>query len=693
MGLSFLAPVFFAGLAAIVIPILVHLTHRERKDPLRFPSLMFVRRVPIRVARRQRIRNWLIFLMRVAAVALLAAAFARPLLDRGGTAVTFSGAREVVVLLDRSASMAYANRWSRAVDAARDAIDAIGPEDRATLVLFDDRAEAVTQPSSDPAVLRAALDQASVGYETTSYGPAIQLASEIVGRSDRPRAQVVLISDFQASGWDPAQAVRLPETARLELLDLSDGRVANLAVTGASLVRGRSGDRQLLTVVAQIANHGSRATSDLPVTLELEGEAIESRPVDIPAGETARVEFEPFVASTRLQLGLVRAGDDALAADNVFRFVATPAEPISVLIIRPPGVGPDHDLYLTRALRIGREPEFAVSGVTAGALGQADLDGQDVVVLNDAPFPDDAVGERLSRQLEEGTGLLVVLGSRTPPAAWPAKGLEALPVAFGGAVDQSDGTRLGYLDYDHPALQRFRTPRSGDFTAARFFRHRRLEPSEAADALGRFDDGSPALIEGALGDGRIIVFASDVTNFWNDLVVQPIFLPFVHELVKYLAGFSEPAPAARVGAVVDVAARTPLWEETAADQGELVLESPDGARRVMRPDTDSPLLRLDEAGFYRLGAVGDEGIGGLRIAVNLEPAESDLRPVDPEELAVAVAAPGAEAESTAGVVLTAGERERRQGLWRYLLVAAAALLLLETIVANRASARSRARVV
>ncbi|MDH3479884.1 MAG: BatA domain-containing protein, partial [Gemmatimonadota bacterium] len=108
MNLMFLAPLFLAGAAAIAIPILVHLTHRERRETVKFPSLMFLRRVPFRTVRRQRIRHWPLLLLRVAAIALVATAFARPLWDRGTIGpATLGSAREVVVLLDRSYSMGY----------------------------------------------------------------------------------------------------------------------------------------------------------------------------------------------------------------------------------------------------------------------------------------------------------------------------------------------------------------------------------------------------------------------------------------------------------------------------------------------------------------------------------------------------------------------------------------------------------
>src|SRR5258705_12292502 len=72
--MAFLAPLFFAGLVALAVPIIVHLTHKERKDVVVFPSLMFLSRIPYQAVRRQRIRHWLLFALRCLALILLALA-------------------------------------------------------------------------------------------------------------------------------------------------------------------------------------------------------------------------------------------------------------------------------------------------------------------------------------------------------------------------------------------------------------------------------------------------------------------------------------------------------------------------------------------------------------------------------------------------------------------------------------------
>ena len=80
--MGFLVPAFLAGLAAIAVPIVLHLRHRDKDQPHRFPSLMFLERLPIRTAQRRRITDWPLLLLRALAIALLVLAFARPLCSR-----------------------------------------------------------------------------------------------------------------------------------------------------------------------------------------------------------------------------------------------------------------------------------------------------------------------------------------------------------------------------------------------------------------------------------------------------------------------------------------------------------------------------------------------------------------------------------------------------------------------------------
>ncbi len=692
-GITFLAPAFLIGAAAIAVPILVHLTHRQRKDAIRFPSLMFLTKIPYRTHRRQRIRHWPLFLMRSLALVLLVTAFARPLLeDVGSAAGAMARARELVILLDRSHSMAYGDRWARAVSEARDIVGRVGPDDKATLVLFAERAVAVNQGTSDRTTLLAALDGAEVGYEATRYEPALQLAREIVERTDRPRSEVVLISDLQRTGWDDQQVTRLPEAADLVVVDLSEEAAVNLSVASATVSRSLTAGRERVVVTATVTNHGTNAVDELSARLLVDGEEVGVESISLEPYSSGRVQFEPFAVPGRPVRGVVVAGEDALPEDNSFRFVIAKNDPVPVLLVGPGARGGAANLYLRRALEIGTQPGLRLTERSRSQLALSDLGGQRVVILNDVPYPVGPLGRRLGEFVENGGGLLVLLGRRSQPGGWPAEGLELLPARIGGTTDRSatGGGTLSAIDYDHPGLKPFRAPRSGDFSAARFFRYHRLELKDFARSVARFDDGALFLAEVGHGEGRVIAWASGLENFWNDLPIQPVFLPLIQQLVNYLAAYVEPRSSYRVGEVVDLSERGSDSAEELAAAAQLVVQRPAGGRVLLRPESDSHFLTLDRPGFHEVRIAGAGNEPALTIAANADPSESDLTALDLEEVVGALTSAGGGAAGTAPALqLSAEERERRQGLWWYLLVGAGILLLGETYVSNRLSRAGR----
>src|SRR3954447_17928335 len=148
--MGFVAPLLLGALAVLAIPVLLHLIQREKKRVVEFPSLMFLRRIPYQSVRRRRIRHWALLMLRLAALALIVAAFARPFFRRDTlAAATQNGAREAVILLDTSYSMGYGDRWTRAQAAARDAINALGQGDRASLVFFSAGGDVAVRSAAD----------------------------------------------------------------------------------------------------------------------------------------------------------------------------------------------------------------------------------------------------------------------------------------------------------------------------------------------------------------------------------------------------------------------------------------------------------------------------------------------------------------------------------------------------------------
>ena len=690
MGL--LAPAFLAGLLAIGIPIAIHLINRERRVVVRFPSLMFLHKIPYRSVRRQKLRHLLLLAMRCIALALLVAAFSRPFFQRRkGPVGSLLGARERVVLVDRSYSMGYAGRWKRALDAARGATRDLAGNDRATIVFFANDPVAATEPTANHARLEGAIANAKLSSEGTRYEPALKLAAQILASSNLPRKEVVMISDFQRVAWGRRDDVQLPAGAAMTTVDVGDGQSADLAVTQVSTDRDRAGDRDRVTVTARVTNTGA-APKSVDVTLDLGGRAVETKALTVPARGVAQARFAPNAVPSTATRGTVRITHDSLPQNDLFNFTLAPGEAVSVLVVQPSKARANQSLYLSRALAIGDRPAFHVDVKTEDALRAQDLSSRSLVVLDEVPPPNGAVGARLREVVLAGTGLLVVPGD-VPLARWSTEWRALMPARLGSVVDRTRdaGATVASVDYGHPVFELFSAPRSGDFSTAHVFRYRQLAAPGDSGVIARFDDGAPALVEKAAGGGKVVMWASSVDEYWTDLPLQPVFLPFVHELAKYAGRYGASRAWFQAGDVLDLSRHGELTAPFAADPSagsgaaRLVLESPAGRRTPLTASGDEHLATLAEQGFYELRGLGTAAGSGRPIAVNVDPKESDLTHFDPKELVAAVTATPGTGATGSGQTSAPADLERGQTIWWYLLVVSLLLMAAETVLSNRLS--------
>src|SRR4051812_4337350 len=685
--MSFLTPLFLLGLAGLAVPVVIHLIQRERKNVVQFPSLMFLQRIPYQSVRRRRVRNWPLLLLRLAALALIVAAFARPFLRRQALAISAAGgAREVVVMIDRSYSMAYGDRWARATAAARKSIAAVGPSDRASLVFFASGAEVALRSASDHGRLEAAVLTTRPGAAATRYGPALKLAGSIVSESSLPRREVILISDFQRSGWQGAEGVRLPDGVVLTAVPITDAETSNVSVTPVSMQRSTFSEQDRVTVTGGAVNHGATRVSNLEIALELDGRPVQTEHITIEPNSSASVSFTPFSPAAAGTRGTVRLAGDALPLDNVFHFVVGPKQPVRVLILERSGSPRDASLYLARALSLGDDPAFQVSTKSIEGMSQDDLQRAAVVILNDVPVPQTAA-ERLGAFVARGGGLLVAAGER---ASWPAPGSSAaavadvLPATTAAPVDRTQGSsaRLGALEYGNPIFEPFKAARTGDFSAARFYSYRASVPVKGAQIVARFDDGAPALMERRVGNGRVLMWTSSLDLEWTDLPLKSVYLPFVHRMATTLAAYRDKAAWLTVGEVLETARPAVVPGVSRPAPARMVL-TPSGQRVAL--DGEGPdVLELGEQGFYEVRAQGPNAPPVVTVASNVDLAESDLSPMDPQDVvAGATGRAGGAVPPGANVSTTDQDQERSQRLWWYLLFAGLVLLAIETFIGNR----------
>ena len=641
------------GLAALAIPVIIHLMFRQRSRPVDLGTLQFLRVVLRANARRRRLRRYLLLAMRMACVALFAFLFARPFLLANDAS---TGSRLAVVLIDRSASMGLKGGTTpidRAVAEARTLVRRAGPGTQMEVATFDQAVHPLARASDLPGLT------IMPGGGGTDYGAAMAWARDLCVRSKKPTRDLYVFTDLQRSGLDRGESASLPPDVNVRLTDLGRAFPKNVAVVGLTLPRGSIRPGESVAVAARVRNLTPLPVSKVPVRLHLEadGKPIDlEKVVNLDGGATANLSFTTPALARGLWRGHVEAdaGDDLAFDDRRFLALSV-APPTRVLLVDgDPGRTPieSETYFLQAALRLASAGENYAKApfdprtveLTASS-GLPDLATTDVVVLANVGNLDAADAKALAAFVDRGGGLLVFTGDKVK--AEGMQSLQAAGLGVGRVAGPAPATdrpyRLDAWEAGHPILRPFEDPEHGDLRRPAFTSITRITPDPKARVLAQFRGGEPALLENPHPKGKVMWFASACDRGWGDWPRGRMYLPMVHQMIAYVAGLA------------------------------------DGGR----------VRQVAAGGEVTPGITDAEGI--CRVA-NPDPAESETDRCTPREFAdrFGFLLPEQKAPSTAqagvGGSRRSDDRLRGDEIWPWLALALVGLLLAENFLANRTAA-------
>jgi len=686
MGISWISPLYLTGALLLALPVLLHLVQKNRSDGIRFPSLMFLQQIPLREKRRLEIRNWLLLLLRCLLLLLVVLAFARPFLVGGSESIALdTGRHDSIIVLDRSYSMRIADHWQQAQDIALRLVDEKQAQDRIGIVVFDESTQVLSDLTTNADDLRRLLRRQAPGLRATRLRPGLEQATRLLSVSNASAKQILLISDFQTVALEPGKVAQLTRDIELKAFAVEVATAANATLSAVAIGPSAQGTADEFALTVEVTNHAA-SPLQRQLRLVIDGREIAQRDLRLEAGEVVTEIFDKLNAGRHPVRGVVSLDDDALALDNHAYFVYSSKQQLPVLLVEGTAARANQSLYVENALQLARTPAFRITRKRWQELQAADLAAFSVIIVNDASIPGGAPGASLQDFVAAGGGLLVVSGDQVQ-GNWPSADGGFLPGSPLQVVDAKPGEafNIGSIVDAHPLLNAVGTRPGVDLSSARVFSYRNLEPGADDRVLARYSDGGVALLETTGLSGRVLVLTTTLDTHWNDLALQPAFLPFLHQALRYLAAFEPPAQDYAIGSVVDVmryARALAGGDAIVAATGDtaLVVEAPSSSE--IRLNRQAPLLSIAEPGFYQVHRATPTG-AEVVLAANINPVESNLKILDVkryvEEIeASAVPPPAAELLTRRQAV----EYEQRQQLWYVVLCVALALMLLEAISAN-----------
>ena len=329
--MSLLAPVGLLALLALPAILLLYFL-KVRRPEVRVATLMFWR--PFVADRQanapwQRLRGSLLLLLQLLAAVAIALALIRP-----GVSGAVGIGGTTVVMLDGSASMQASDvspsRFDAAVARARSVAHQLGPGQEMAIVLLGQHAQLLAPPTSDPAVLDAALDRARPTGSEVDLGEGFSLANAVV--AGRTGASIVLLSDGHAK--PPPTPPQVKARLFFEPIGVSGDNVGIETITRT----------QSSTVFLRVANYG-RNDRDLKVEMFADGRLADVLPVHVAGNSTTDLNWTGLVAGTQSVEAKLTPGD-ALAIDDAAYLVTGSPPARKVLLVT------EENSFLQRALKL-----------------------------------------------------------------------------------------------------------------------------------------------------------------------------------------------------------------------------------------------------------------------------------------------------------------------------------------------------
>lgn len=651
--MNFLNPIFLVALAAVAVPLLIHIFTKRRLPEIPFSTLRFLKRSDRRSMRRISLRRLLLLVLRMAAVALLALAFARPVV-RGGLAALFpaGGSRTVCILLDRSYSMGVEEEAGTVFERAKQqlgaVLDNLVRDDEVSVILFDDARETAYQGQRlETEGIIGSLRETEPSWSGTDLPQAVEAGRRRLGESRRETRELYVISDFQRSALKRSAPVgeainsgtgegeragepsergdeqrREREAVRTFLVPVQPEPGSNVSVERVLTPRSTLHKGELAEVTVILRNTSRELPARFPLEVLVEEKRVMEKEVEIQPGGLREETIHIPVERAGWVRGEVRKRNDRLSADDRRHFVLHARKKLEALLVTDAA-----GFYLAQALSPeGADGDIALTTRDWRNFTTADLDRAEALVLGPGRGPLVKDLELFERFVSSGGRALVLV---VPELKATVERLSAFPLAF-------DFLRVtdGFVSLERPrTVPRFLAPFGNEDIDAlmrmRFSRFALVRGVPGGLIHLTFRNGAPFMWEEKRGDGWIVFACIDPGPEAGDLALSPYFLPLVQQAVLATGPGSPKGEGSLVGDPI-------VWE--GSFRGELRCRLPDGTE--LKPEAVTEAERegltahippVAHPGFVTI--YDGAGVAG-RVAVNPDcRRESDLEVATAEESA------------------------------------------------------------
>jgi hypothetical protein len=625
--MSFLYPTFLYALAAVAIPILIHLFNFRRYKTVLFSDVRFLKDIKKETKAKSQLKDLLILLCRILAIVFLVLAFAQPYIpgksDMGKVKEELLG-----IYLDNSFSSEAESRNGRILDVAKnrvlEIIDTYKPETR--FVLLTNNMKRIHQQFVSGDELRRFTMELKATPKVVDLPDAVDRLHNFLNEyegSGLVKKSIIVLSDFQKSSAN-LEYLSSDSLNNIMFLPLSTQFTNNLYIDSCWFAGPGRKLNHAEDLYISVVNGSGEVLTDVPVTLYLNNTLKSVATVDIEPESSAVVKMSFMNGQKGYINGRIEVSDYPITFDNTFYFSYEIADQINILSVNDEA----SEKYISSLL--SPEEYFRLTSNDENNIQYSSFKDNQLVIVNELSTITSGFTQEIGKFIQQGGVLLFIPNGEGDLESYNRLFSSLGINEFTSVVDSE--TRLADIDFTNVLFENSFRKIEEDIELPLISLHYKtgLNSRSGGEDILFTVSGDPVLSRYVLGKGKVFVFTVPVNESYGQLVRHPIFLPIVYNMAFSAQSVAELYHEIRNGLQIELPSSFDKIKSSVqigmfGDDYLLVPEIINSRQAIKFVPGDD----ITEAANYRF--INDEKWVG-NISFNYARQESDLRCYSHKEL-------------------------------------------------------------
>lgn len=551
--MSFLSPLFLFAVAAVGLPLIIHLLNLKKPQKVAFSTLAFFKELQKTTIRKIRIKRYLLLFVRLLAIACLALVLARPFLPPGLGGGDNKSAALNVVLLDNSVSMGRIGEKGPLIEQGKQIIAELeaSAKDIDRFIFQTTNGEEQFASVIGHSQLLRRLEQAEISNGGNYLEQRLESLLSVLNDSPYENKRLFIISDGQLSQLSGISEIEnVPRTITTTLFNLGEVSVQNTVIKSLETSSDMIGVGLPVVLSVNVQNQSEIPISNQFITLEFEGSIVGQYSISLSANAAQTFNFEVIPTTIGTATGKISLEGDEFVSDNTKYFSIQVPESREVLWVTSADQAIQDFSYTQLVLDASNQSDAQLNyqKIEIGEFESANIEAFEAIIFDGVRSIPEFVFERLQNFVQNGGGIVLFPSEQSDILSYNNFFELYNAGEFVGVVgDYASFNSIAsgnQIQIDHPIFTELFDSEENEqirVTNPEIFYFYRFQPSTSPGGFNviTLNTGDPLIREKRFGDGRIMISAIGNDPGWSNFGVKPLFAPFYYRSLLYIASSAE----------------------------------------------------------------------------------------------------------------------------------------------------------